>query len=199
MDALDPEDGALVRDDTDSGEAQGLYVLRPFACEIDVLEPILHALNQDEQYPGTYSSYERSYTSSLEDYEQRESAFLSWEVEYGASVMGSAYTAPVHGAIRYLPELDGELTPWGPMLVTRSYMPGPAVFEEDSNQAFTQDYQLELYLERAPGEILHAYAMWRWVDFATWGTIEDEGIQRVVLNALADWDDDTQALCGGRG
>ncbi len=193
---LDPDDAALVgRDDVDSTQAQGMYMLRPFGCDLRALESILIYLPQDELYPSSYDSYERSYSSSYDEYVSGDSAFLTWEVVYGATVIGAGYLGQVHGGIRSLPDLGAELTPWGPALITRSYMPEPASFDDDEGGSLPQDYQVELYYERASDEILHAYGMWRQADFGVFGTTADEGIQRVILNALADWDDETEANC----
>lgn len=96
--------------------------------------------------------------------------------------------------MRYLPEIDGELSPYGPVLFGRTFMPEPAEFEGDS-KSLDQDYQLEVYYERASGEILHAYGLWREADFGVAGTMETEGIQRLLLNNLRSWDDETEKLC----
>ena len=68
-------------------------------------------------------------------------------------------------------------------------------FEEGSDKSMDQDYQLEIYWPRGPGRVVHAYAMWRQADWGSGFTSDDEGVQRILLNNLIAWDDDTEKLC----
>ena len=196
LEDLGEADAAIVgRTDTDIAQAQGLFLVRTFPCTLDALEPILYALDQAALYPGSYDAYERAYTSSLADYQAREVPFLSWHVDYAATVLFTSYEAQVEGGLRWVADPGEEMSPWGPLLLARSWMPAAATFEEGTDKALVQDYQIELFYERTPGEILHAYGMWRQADFGALGTTEDESVQVTILNALSDWDDDTAALC----
>jgi hypothetical protein len=91
------------------------------------------------------------------------------------------------------PEIDAEASPFGPTLVTRRFMTGPATFEKP-DYTYPQDWRLEAYYEVKPGVVVHAAAMWREADF---GAIQssDEGVQRLVLNGMQDWDETSSAHC----
>jgi hypothetical protein len=192
------EAGLVGRTDTDVTLAQGMYLVRTFPCTLADLDPLLYDLHQDALHPGSYDSYERAYTSSLADYEAREEPWLSWHVDYATSILGTSYTAALEGGLRWVPDLGAEASPWGPLLVARTWMPEAAVMEEGSSKSLSQDFQIELFYERVPGELLHAYGLWREAGFGALGTTADEGVQRVILNALSDWDDETAGLCAER-
>lgn len=190
------EAGAVPREvDLDPAGAQGLYLTRTFACTLADLEPILVHLEQDVLYDGVYDSYDRAYTSDLDAFSSREEPFLGWEVDYTASLLGASYDSHLLGGLRYLPELDAERSPWGPALVSRVFIPRPAEFAEGSNKSMDQDYQIEVFWEREPGTIAHVYGMWRQADYGNGLTLEDTTVQRILLNNLSDWDDNTERLC----
>lgn len=201
----DAEDGtvsALSKDaaaqvgvtDRDPSEAPGVYLVNAYACTLDQLEPILLHKAQDELYEGVYDRYDREYTSPRADFESRAEPFMSWTVEYDASILGAAYTANIVGGLRHVPALDDERSPYGPLLMARTYLPEPAAFESD-NKSQEQDYQIEIWTSRGDGTLLHVYGLWRQADFGAGITSEDEGTQRLLLNSLADWDDTTEEHC----
>lgn len=192
---LSKDEAAIVGvDGRNPRHAAGLYLVRVFECDLEDLQEILAARDQDDQYPDAYESYERTYTSDAEAFAAHETATLTWEVEYRASVMGNEYESTILGGLRYLEARGEEETPWGPVLFARTWMPREADFENDG-WSLDQDYQIEVFYERDSGTILHAYAIWREGDFGSWGDMDDESIQRIVLNNLADWDDQTESLC----
>ncbi len=192
---LGVDEAALVGvDGVETALAQGLYMVRSLACEMDHLETILYQLDQDQLYEGVYDSYERSYTSSLEDYLARNTDFLSWEVDYSASILGSSYDAHIVGGLRYLPA--DEESSHLPAIMSRVYMPRPAAFEDGSSKSMDQDYQIEIFWERSPGDLLHAYGLWRQGDYGSGFTTDDEIVQRIMLGNMSDWDDNTEDLCG---
>ncbi len=193
--SLSDDEASLVRAGQDAGAAQGLYLARPFSCTLETLEPILYDLRQDDLYPGNYDSYARAYSSDLQAYQDREIPFLTWQVSYTATILGDSYRSHLQGGLRYLPASDEQRTPFGAMLFSRVWIDQPAEFEEGVGKSMDQDYQVEAFYERSPGEILHVYALWREADFGAWGTTADEGIQRSLLNALSDWDDQTEENC----
>ncbi|MBN2799100.1 MAG: hypothetical protein JXX28_08120 [Deltaproteobacteria bacterium] len=195
-----PEDAARVGiEDRDPAGAQGLYLVRDYPCTLAQLEPILYALPQAEQYPDVYDSYVRAYTSDLDDYLARNTPALSWEVDYAATLLGDSYQAHIEGGLRYLGALEPAETPWGPVLISRVYLPQAAQFDAGSGKSMNQDYQLEIFYEREPGRIVHAYGMWREADYGSGLSLEDGAVQRILLNNLSDWDDQTAALCAEGG
>ena len=74
-------------------------------------------------------------------------------------------------------------------------MTQPAAFDEGSKKSMDQDYQIEAFWERSPGELVHVYGMWRQGDYGAGYTTDSEGVQRLILNGMSSWDDDTERLC----
>lgn len=87
--------------------------------------------------------------------------------------------------------------PYGPLLMSRAVLKEPAYFSGSDERALFQDYQLELYYERAPGEILHLYVIWRDMVPLANQDFSSESTQRLVLDGLAEWDEDAESYCAG--
>jgi hypothetical protein len=166
-----------------------------FPCDFGQLTEILSYNDQSELYDGIYDAYSRDFEQSRDGFVEASLDRLDWSFQYTASLLGATYDADARGALRRIPELDDETTPFGAFIVQRSFMPQPAQFEEGSNKSLPQDYQLEVYWPRGGGEVLHGYALWREADFGSGFSMEDEGTQRILLNNLLDWDTNTTALC----
>lgn len=192
---LSKEEAALVGiSDRNPADAPGVYLTNRYLCTRPDLEAILAYEDQAVIYTGVYDAYSREYTSSKADFLDESADRLTWDLEYTSTILGATYTAKSKGMLRRVPDLGREETPWGPVVFARTYMPKPAVFDTDKKSQ-EQDYQLEMYWERDKGEIIHVYGLWRQADFGSGFTSEDEAVQRILLNNLADWDDTTEALC----
>lgn len=189
MSRLDAADAALVGVELDPANAAGFHLVGPIGCTISGLEPILYHLAQEELYEGVYDAYSRSYRTPLEPYLSREVPTVSWDVDIEASLLGDAYTETLIGGLRYIPEEDGV----GPALIQRTYMPEPAVFE-DENKVWPLDFQIEVYYPRASGDLVHLYGIWREMALGSI-TTEDAIFQQTVLSNLEDWDEGTTQLC----
>lgn len=172
--------------DADPGLAAGIFMLNRFSCDPDRLRELLIDPDQDTLREGTYTAYDRRFTSDRGAYERGEVPTLSWDISISAQVVLSDYSSELSGDIYDLG------TDIGPAFVQRSWFTEPATFQ--NNNTWEQDYQLELYYEASPGEIVHLYGMWRQLDVAGF-TSESSGVQRQVLNGMKDWDDETEALC----
>lgn len=192
---LDADEAAIVGvTDRDPAEAVGLYLLSRLDCDMDTLTPILWAPDQDLLYPGIYDAYDRSFTSSTADFESGAADTLTWDTAYTGSYLGASYDAETKGGLRRLPEVDAEVSPHGVVILQRTYMPWPAVWEND-NKVFDQDYQIEVYVADGEGGVLHLYGLWRHAEYGSGFDSDNESVQRLLLNALADWDETTEALC----
>lgn len=172
----------------DPANAAGIFLLNPYACEADQLERILIHLAQDELYEGVYDTYDRRYTSDDGAFRGGDAESLTWDVDIAASILGSGYTEAIRGSIRRVE------TSTGTAFLTRTWLTEPAEFE-GGNKSWPQDWQLEVYYEPEPGRIVHLYGMWREMDLGSGLSMEGEGVQRVTLNNLEDWDDETEVLC----
>lgn len=184
-------------EETDPERAQGMFLTNAFACELGTLERILYALDQGDKYTEAYDSYQRTYTSDLEAYQAREEPFITWDVTYEATPLPAArYRATVKGGLRWVPVGDGETTPHGPYIVQRTWLPEPVDYLDTDANAFTLDFQLEVYYESSFGQIAHFYPLWRHMAFNGIGvSTDDESVQSMVLDGLLDWDTRTEELC----
>lgn len=191
---LEQADADLVGVDADPTLAAGIFLVNPFPCGWDQLEQILSFGAQDQLYTGIYESYRRDFTVSRDAWLAGDEPVLRYDLAYTSKVLSSEYTAEIDGSIRRVPDL-GEATPHGRFLVQRSVMPEPGVFEEGSNKTMDQDYQLEVFWSPRPGQVVHAYAMWRQADWGAGFDSDNESAQRILLNNLLDWDADTVKLC----
>ena len=54
------------------------------------------------------------------------------------------------------------MTPYGPVIVSRGVLDEPAYFNDSDERGLFQDYQMEVYFERAPGETVPFYTIWEW-------------------------------------
>ncbi len=174
----------------DPSATRGLLLANPFPCTLETLEPILYALDQSTQYPDVYTTYDRTYTSDLDDFTARETSHLSWEVTLTSELLNVAFTEQVVGGLRHIPETEG-----GPALLTRTYIPVPAEFEAEG-WTWNQDYQIEAWLEPEPGTIWHVYGLWREMDLGGLSMAND-GVANTTLDGMSDWDGRTEELCAG--
>ena len=193
--ALDPPEGSLdpLTDDAiaavgitgrSAAAASGVFIVHTFPCSAGQLEEILSYGAQDALYEGVYSSYRRDFDGSRDAWLAGDAQRLGYTITYTADPpVGSAYDAQSRGDLRRV----------GSDVVQRSYLLEPAVFEGSGNSYLDQDYQLEVYLPRG-GQILHVYAMWRDAQFSGFN-MEDESFQRIVINNMHDWDEQTATLC----
>lgn len=193
--SLSKEEAALVGvTDRDPRDAAGVYLNNRFACGRADLEAILTHPDQALIYEGVYDAYARDFEGDRQQFLDGATDELDWTLEYTASILGATYVANSTARLVRLPDAGPQVTPWGPVIFARTYMPHPAAFETD-NKSMEQDYQLEVYWERDPGEIVHAYGLWRQADFGSGFTSDDTAVQRIVLNNLADWDTTTEETC----
>ncbi len=192
---LDPEAlGSAEVEAPEPSKAAGVYMLRRLRCSLPQLERVLAHQAQDELYPDAYDTYDRSFTTDRAAYMGGDEDLLRWDVDYTATILGKSYESKVIGALRRIPKIDAEQSPFGDTLVARAHIPEPAVFEKDST-SLRQDYQIEMYYPVGKGEVLHAYAIWREADFGAGINSDSEGSQRLLLNNLDSWDKETEALC----
>lgn len=191
---VDDITGVEIADGTDPTAAAGMFLTDMIPCSLAEIEGIATALNQDQLYVGVYDAYTREYTTDSAAYFDRQTPTVAWAVEIDSKLLGTNYHESLLGGARYVADLGADVTPNGPILVTRTWMPSPAVFES-GNKSFDQDYQIEIYDERAPGETIHLYALWRKLDMTSGLDQDNTTVQRTILNNLVDWDAGTAQIC----
>ncbi|MBX2804266.1 MAG: hypothetical protein KTR31_41780 [Myxococcales bacterium] len=194
---LSTEEAALVGVvDRDPAQAAGVFLVNTFPCDPAQLERILSYARQDELYEGVYESYDRVFDNDREAWLSGADTALTYQVDYTAKLLGSEYAASARGSLRRVPDAEGAT--WGDWILQRVWLPTPAVFDND-NRSMDQDYQLELYWPRGDGRIVHAYGMWRQASYGAGIDMESDATQRILLNNLLDWDDNTEQLCASEG
>ena len=198
LSALDGEEVALVGKDASGADAlAGIYILDVVHCGVAELEAQTYATDQDVLHPGTYVSYDRVYTSDLQAYQARQTEWLRWVSTYEVEGFGANYSASIDGSMRYLDALATEgATPAGPAFLSRGVLVEAAWFDDDGDRGIYQDYQLEVYWERAPAETVHVYVIWREMVYLGSADFNSEAVQGFVIDGLLDWDADAEVLCG---
>lgn len=200
-DAIDGAVGDLTIDDvrdielvpgTDPSLAAGVFFARSIACPIDKIETIVTALDQGELYEGVYDSYTRSYTTDDAAYFARETDRIGWTVDIASRFLGTDYTETLRGGARFVPATAD--SPHGDVLVSRNWMPKPAVLDSNS-RTLDQDYEIEVYAGRGAAETVHFFAIWRQTSMGSGVDQDDEAVMRLILNNLAAWDDGTEQIC----
>lgn len=194
---LSPDEIAVVglKDVVDPAKARGFFVTNVFPCTLDKLETIVSALDQKAQYPEAYDDYTRTYTSDVAKYQDRSAPTVTWDVNLTAKLVTAPYSSTLKGGLRRVAPVGGKPA-FGSMLIARTWLPGPATFKNpDPATSFEQDYQIEIFWERAPGEIFHAYGMWRDLRLGLGFTTEDNGVANTIMTGLTDWDKKTVELC----
>lgn len=193
---LSDEEQALVTIDParDVADAAGIYISAIVGCSLDQIERITIDLNQDELYPGSYDTYERTYTSDVDAYLARETPYLGWESNIDATVIGASYHEDVIGGGRYVTDDGSTEGGFGDAFVSRVSLTAPAVYETEGH-SFDQDYQIEIYYPLSDNEVIHFYALWRQYDYGSGLDQDSSAAQGVMMGGLFDYDDDNAALC----
>lgn len=193
--------------DRDPADAAGIFLGNVIHCALPTVVEIFTWPDQAGLYEGVYESYTRTYDGDLDAFLDGETDVLTFQIDYESKVLGSSYTAHTLAYVRRVSAaaaveeglLDEGQAAFAEAYLARFHAPEPAQFEEGSNKTFEQDYQLEIYWDRGAAETLHAYAMWRQADWGSGFTSEDEGVQRLLLNGMEDWDKDTDRICAEGG
>ncbi len=183
--------------DRDPKPAQGMYLINMYDCTLPKLEKILYGLNQGENYSEIYDSYERQYSSGLEEYSSRNSKTIDWTFTYVATPLPSAsYRATSHGGLRYLGGDDGATLSHGPVILQRTWMPKAAEYLETDANVFDLDFQMEIFFEPEPGRIAHFCPFWRHMAYNGVGaSTDDNWVIDKILDGFRDWDTRTAELC----
>ena len=168
---------------------QGMFITDVVKCDLDKLETIVLTPDQLSLYPEAYASYHR-------DMDKDAPAFLpTWTLTYKSSenaLITNQFTAIEKSGLRKVP--DGAAV--GPFIEGRVFMPKPAVFEDPNPSVeFSNDFQVELYYARKPGELVHFYGMWRYMHLGALGESYDALFIDQTTGGMIDWDKKTEALC----
>lgn len=200
-----PEDeqAAITDADLDAGtyvrlaDQQGMMVVTVIPCALDDVEALIASTEQDEIHGG-YEAYERRWDGDGEAYFAGEADTLTWTTDYTVEPLpGSVYSATIEGGLRRARSDGGEAFPLGDVVIGRAVLPEPGVFE-DGNGYFRQDYQLDALWERAPGETVHLFGVWRDLLVAGFHS-SDEGFIGLVSDRSVEADEEIAALCAEEG
>lgn len=179
----------------DPSLAAGFYLVDVIPCSLAAIEPIVTALDQPAWFPGSYDDYDREYTSDVDAYNTRSTPTVTWDVNLSSTLQGLSGSATYHehlsGGARYV-----ALGDHGPTLLARTFELAPATFDDTSTKkSFAQDYQIEVFSERSPGETVHFYGLWRQVDAGDGFTSDNNLVVKLTVNALESWDEQLGADC----
>lgn len=191
LDALTEDDIAFTGLDVDPSPAAGFFLMNRLDCDIDTLEEIVTAENQNELYDGVYDSYTRSYSGSRDDYLDGATDSLPWTIDYSATPIAETYTANADAGMW---RIEGGESGAGKVLMQSAFLTAPADFGGAENHAYEQDYQVELYFSVDGESVLHFYPLWRYMQIGAF-SVEDDFFVELLLNGLIDWDENTEALC----
>lgn len=192
LQAGDP--AAVGKPDGDANSARGMITVTLMPCALASLQPLVVAQNQDVLHPGSYDSYQRTYTSDDAAFASGKSDTLTWTVDIAATPLsGHAYTETLLGGARHVNATAGA-TIAGPYLLARTLLPHPGAMH-DASDYFRQDYQIDVFYERAPGETVHLFAVWRQAKFSLFDT-DGDTLVGLMLSNFAKWDDVTAGHCG---
>lgn len=192
LEASDLENFAF-DDGRDPTAAPGFFLASRFSCDFDVLADVITHPNQGAVHTGVYDSYARDYERSREDWLSADFGTLSWRVEYEATPTATQYRARTRSAVRRF-DVDGPYE-GNPTIIQRTYLAEPAAFVgAPDNHVFDQDYQVEVFVQVAAGEILHLYGLWRHMQLGLVG-IHDDVFVDFQINGLIEWDLQTEAAC----
>ena len=176
----------------DPAAAAGMVVVDRLACTLDQVERLAYAPDQDQLHEGVYESYDRVFTSDFDAYAARATPTLTWDAAIGANVLGNAYVADTRGGLRWSPE--DPAAPFGPLLAARAFLSTPATFESDA-ASFDQDYEVEVFYERTPGSVVHAWFVWRQMVYGGGLDTDDADVVAGILSKLVEWDQATAEAC----
>ena len=175
--------------------AVGLLRMSTFECTLNAAEGLYKDAEQDDIHP-TYDTYERTYTSSLEDYNARTIPTLSFD--QSLSILG-VLTPDMYktgkGDLRWVPAVDEETSPYGAILLSRNYLTEPVTLSADG--LFELDYHLEVLVEVNSGEIMHLHTNWAYLDLGGSLTSDNETMQVLALGGLEELEQDVEEACGG--
>jgi hypothetical protein len=189
--SLEELEGYDIPEGADPSITRGMYLMNVLPCTIEQIENILIYPAQEELF-DSYNSYERSFTSSEEDYQSGAVHTLDWDTEYTAtlSIYGE-YREFVRSGVRRVPGTEAIDQMF---MLSHTWMHKPSEFEQEG-KVFDQDYQIEIYIEREPGEVVHLYGIWRHMDFGAGLTTDDNFVVSITLSELVSWDKNIQTLC----
>lgn len=169
--------------------ATGMFTASIVHCSLDQMKDIIVEPDQLSLYPEAYETYSRDFDDVTDERIQ------TWTVHYRAAPeVPNQYDATVKSGIRDVPADALSEGGVGRVLVRRGFLPEAATFDDGVDAEFTHDFQIETYHERAPGEIVHFYGIWRYMRF---GIIDSSSglMMDTTLNGMIDWDHKTDELC----
>lgn len=172
--------------------AFGLIAVTSIPCSLDRLEPVVYALKQNENHPTAYLTYERRYASDFDAYKARTAEFLDWTVLLSTDPtgLGHEFQEKLKGGLRRTARVEGRR--FGPILLGRTVLQEPATFKDPDAGYFRQDYQVDVWFERKPGETIHLFGAWRELKFSVFSVEDLQGSQ---LDAFVKGDTEKGAIC----
>jgi len=174
----------------DPKQARGTYLVNVIPCDLSKLESLFVSADQAAMYPDSWDGYVRTYSSDQNAYLAGTTDTVGWDNAVNGHILAAKYVEEQRGTLRRL------LVKGSPeRLFSRTWMKVPATFE-GTGTSYPQNEQVEVFYERAPGEVVHLYAMWREVRIDVLGlSTNDDVIINAMVDTLVKWDGHTAELC----
>lgn len=183
-----------LQDVRDPSKTTGLLVVTEIPCKLAQIEKAVIRLDQTQNYPDAYKSYLRKYKTSEADYLARKVLTLAWDVTLTTDPsFGQPATEELAGSVRFVPDLGKDKSPFGAVLLSRTWLKKPASFPV-AEFSLPQDYQIEAFYERSAGKIVHLFGVWREGDF-DYFDMSSDFLRGQMMEAFADADVEIGELC----
>jgi hypothetical protein len=171
----------------------GLLLVNVIHCPLSNVQALLVEEDQKNLH-ANYNSYERTYSTSLADFQSGKADTLSWLSSYSLTILGWKLNATLPGGARFVSAASSGPTPRGPVVQARAYFKAPVVSQGSSSNYFRQNYQIQVFYERSPGGVVHFYV--DWIEMSVGGITNTNSIlQDVTLNSLLNSDRDYETHC----
>ncbi|GEM_PF-962026 len=187
------EEVAAVNMDVDPSIASGVVSITTITCSAEGGDRVVRAPNQAELYPGAFDSYQRTFKTDFDGYVARSAPLLAWTADITSTLLTNTFTERVESGLRWVPAATTGENTRGPLFLSRTWLPSPAVFERPGNE-WSQDFQIEVFWRRDDTHIFHMWTMWRYLRIGNLSTNDDSVIE-IQLSRMVDWDNNTGQLC----
>lgn len=178
----------------DVSKAAGMLLLNTIHCPLDRVEKLFIQRDQKALH-ANYISYERTFTAAESEYLARRVNPLDWNSTYQLQLLIPIFKPTVPGGARFVPAATADEAPLrGPAFLGFASFDGPAVVVTGGDDAFKQNYQVQLFYERSPGSVVHLYALWQELKVG-YLTSDGADVASITLSSLKKSDDDYQTHC----
>lgn len=177
----------------DIAKAAGMVLLNRIHCPLAKVEKLFVQKDQKALH-ANYITYDRTFDGVEADYLERRTNPFTWNSVYKLQLLIPIFKPTVPGGVRFVPATMTGDGPKGPYLVGHAYFDGAAEVVSGGDDYFKQNYQVQVFYERAPGDVVHLYALWQELKVG-YLTSDGEDVASITLGSLKKSDDDYETHC----